>query len=399
MMLQGKRITVGLTGGIACYKVPYLVRMLVREGAEVRVVMTAAACKFITPLTLETVSGHPVSTELFPDHEFVATRHIDLAQNTDLIIIAPATANFLGKTANGISDDLLTTVVCAAGAPILVAPAMNPKMWHNPVTQRNIETLEDVGCSFVGPDEGAMACESSGVGRMVEPEEIFDTAVALLGTSKKKALIGKRLVITAGPTREPIDPVRFISNHSSGKMGYALARAAISSGAEVTLITGPTAQPLPVGCEVVKIGTTDELREAVKKALPTADGLIMAAAPADYQPTKTADKKLKKGNKPLTLDLTPTVDILKSLTMKDRKGKLIVGFALETDHALEHARRKLTDKKLDMIIVNRVGTETGFDSDTNQVTIIVHDKKPEIWPLMTKDDLACKLIDSVARLL
>lgn len=399
MLLSGKKITVGLTGGIACYKVPYLIRALVRDGAEVRVIMTEAATKFITPLTLETVSGHPVITELFPEKEFVATRHIDLAQDTDLIIIAPATANFLGKAAHGVSDDLLTTVFCAAGAPILVAPAMNPKMWHNPITQKNIEILSEVGCSFVGPAEGEMACEASGTGRMSEPEEIFETALALLGGPKKKVLTGRRLVITAGPTREPIDPVRFISNHSSGKMGYALARAAVAAGAEVTLITGPVAQAMPEGCEVVSIGTTYELQRAVKKALTKADGLIMAAAPADYKPTKAANKKIKKAEQPLSLSLAPTVDILKSLTDKERKGKLIVGFALETDHAVDHARKKLKEKGLDLIVVNNVGDNTGFNSDTNQVTIIAPRKKPQVWPLMDKDDLARSLIDYLSQML
>jgi phosphopantothenoylcysteine decarboxylase/phosphopantothenate--cysteine ligase len=398
MSLRGKKITVGLTGGIACYKVPYLIRALVKEGAEVHVVMTNAATKFITPLTLETVSGRPVSVDLFPEGEYVATRHIDLAQNADLLVIAPATANFLGKIAAGISDDLLTTVVCAASAPVLIAPAMNPQMWHSPVTQRNVKTLTELGYRFVGPAEGEMACEASGIGRMVEPDEIFRAVVEQFARPKKKALKGKRIVVTAGPTRESIDPVRFISNQSSGKMGYAIAWAAVTAGADTVLITGPSHELPPVGCEIVKVVSTEELLKAVQRAIKGADCLIMAAAPADYRPAVTAAQKLKKGHQPLTLRLEPTVDILKSLRRSGSRP-VMVGFALETEDALMNARKKLKDKNLDLIVVNQVSDRTGFDADTNQVTLIAPGRKPEKWPLMTKTEVAGCLLERLTRML
>ncbi|HWR82717.1 MAG TPA: bifunctional phosphopantothenoylcysteine decarboxylase/phosphopantothenate--cysteine ligase CoaBC, partial [Candidatus Deferrimicrobium sp.] len=254
MLLKDKKVLVGLTGGIACYKVPGLIRFLTKEGAAVRVMMTRAATKFITPLTLETVSNQPVAIEMFPESEFVSTRHIDLAEWPDLIVVAPATANFLGKVAGGISDDLLTTIICASPRPMLIAPAMNPQMWANAITQRNVGTLRQLGHFFADPGEGEMACEQYGVGRMAEPEQIYlAVKCLLLGKIEKRVLSGRKVVVTAGPTREPLDPVRYLSNYSTGKMGIALAQAAVLLGADTTIIYGPTGLMPPAGVRTVSI--------------------------------------------------------------------------------------------------------------------------------------------------
>ncbi len=399
MSLEGKKITVGLTGGIACYKVPYLIRSLTKSGTEVQVIMTEAATKFITPLTLETVSERPVAVCMFPPDEFVATRHIDLGQWADLMVVAPATANFLGKVAAGVCDDLLTTVVCASTCPVMVAPAMNPQMWANPITQRNVATLSELGYQFVGPEEGDMACHDSGVGRMSEPEQIYAAIEGSL-LPKKKSLAGKKIVVTAGPSREPIDPVRFISNHSSGKMGHALAEAAVRLGAETILISGPTSLPPPAGVKLVRFETTEQLYRAVKSVVKDADCLIMAAAPADYRPVKPAGSKIKKSADAMQLSLEPTIDILKDLAARrTKRPPVVVGFALETDRPIENARKKLKEKKLDLIVLNTVGADTGFDSDTNQVTVLRPKRKPVVLPLAKKTEIAVKLLEMIASML
>ncbi|UCE23484.1 MAG: bifunctional phosphopantothenoylcysteine decarboxylase/phosphopantothenate--cysteine ligase CoaBC [Candidatus Zixiibacteriota bacterium] len=404
MSLQGKRILVGLTGGIACYKIPYLVRYLWKDKAEIRVVMTEAATKFITPLTLESVSNNPVASDLFPADRFVGTRHIDMAQWPDLVVVAPATANFMGKVVSGISDDLLTTIICATPKPVMIAPAMNPQMWLNKVTQRNFATLKELGYIFVGPGEGGTACDHYGIGRMAEPEELYEAIKKFLAkgsrqSRKKKALTGKKILITAGPTREAIDPVRFISNRSSGKMGFALAEAAVASGAETTLISGPTDLTPPAGVRYITIETTGQLRTAVKKEFVKSDCLIMAAAPADYQPKKKQLSKIKKSDKELTLPLKPTVDILKDIASVRRKKQVVVGFALETDDAIANARRKLKEKKLDMIVVNTPGADTGFEHDTNSVTLIMPGKKPVELPLASKSQISFSILDRLSTLL
>lgn len=399
MSLKNKKVLVGLTGGIACYKVPYLIRGLRKAGAEVRVIMTDAATRFLTPLTLETVSDNPVATGMFPEREFVATRHIDLAEWPDLVVVAPATANFLGKAASGICDDLLTTIICATQRSVLVVPAMNPSMWQHKPTQRNVAYLEEIGFKFIGPATGDMACDHWGEGRMVEPDQIFEAVQAhfKLG-SKKKALISKRILVTAGPCREPLDPVRYISNRSSGKMGFALAEAAAEMGAEVTLVSGPTELPVPSGVEVVSVETTREMYEAVSKRFARTDCVIMAAAPADFESAKTFPHKIKKNAKGLNLDLKPTVDILRTLGKK-KKHQLLVGFALETENGLANARRKLKEKNLDLIVLNSANDpQSGFESDTNQVKVIRLGKKPQELPLMTKRDLAVKLLEIIADL-
>ena len=398
-----------MTGGIACYKVPYLVRQLRQAGAEVRVVMTSSATKFITPLTLETVSGQPVALEMFPSNEFIATRHIDMAEWSELVVVAPATANFLGKVAGGICDDFLTTVICATKSPILVVPAMNPNMWQHPPTQKNAAYLKKIGFQFIGPATGEMACDQWGEGRMVEPDEIYTAAVSVLKTTRKKKapktpkekanLSGKRILVTAGPCREPIDPVRYISNRSSGKMGYALAIAAADLGAEVTLVTGPTSLPDPIGMTTISVETTEDMYRAVSGRFSRIDCLIMAAAPADYTPSNVLDQKIKKSGADSTLSLKPTIDILERLGHRKKK-QLLVGFALETENGVANARKKLKLKNLDLILLNSpCDPGSGFDHDTNQVTLIRPGRKPDQWPLQNKDALAGRLLDVIVAML
>lgn len=400
MSLKGKNIIVGMTGGIACYKIPYLVRFLKKASAEVRVIMTAAATKFVTPLTLETVSENPVAVEMFPDNGFVGTRHIDLAKWADLFIVAPATANFLGKINSGISDDLLTTIICATSKAVMIAPAMNPQMWQNPITQRNYHSLKELGYLFIDPGQGMMACKDWGVGRVAEPEDIFEQIKGYFkSSSATKKLSKKKILITAGPTREAIDPVRFLSNHSSGRMGYELARAAQMLGASVTLISGPVSIPPPPNVTVVNVNSTAELQKAVTSRFRSTDCLIMAAAPADFRPVTKSTSKMKRSGEDATLELKPTADILALVSRKKKKGQLVVGFALETDRPLENARRKLKEKNLDMIVLNQVGEKTGFNSETNQVTILTPGKRPIKWPLLSKREISSKLLEKLASLM
>ena len=405
MSLKNKKILIGMTGGIACYKIPNLVRLLKKEGAEVKIVMTQSATKFITPLTMETVSENVVAVDMFESNAYVATRHIDLSEWADINLIAPATANCLGKLASGISDDLLTTVICATTVTTLISPAMNVHMWENKITQRNIATLKDVGFEFIEPTEGEMACNHFGVGRMPEPEDLFTIIQKHLTSksiteSKKKSLQTKKILITAGPTREQIDPVRFISNNSSGKMGYALAEVAKSLGAEVTLISGPTSEKPPVGVKLIHIRTTDELCTAVKKEFTKTDCLIMAAAPADFKSAQIEKNKIKKENQKLQLPLQPTVDILKEISKnKTAKSPLIVGFALETENGIENAKRKLKEKKLDAIILNQPSKNTAFETDTNEVTMLIPKRKAIHIPLSSKTEISVRILDIIADLL
>ena len=401
MSLKNKKIIVGMTGGIACYKVPYLVRSLVKDGADVRIIMTESATRFITPLTMETVSGNPVAVRMFSDDQFTSTRHIDLAQWPDLFVIAPATANFMGKVASGVSDDLLTTIICASSRPTIIAPAMNPQMWSNPVTQKNREYLASIGYRFVGPADGEMACVDWGIGRMVEPDELYGVVKEFFkAASKKKALTGRKILVTAGPCREPIDPVRFLSNRSSGKMGYALAKAAAKLGADTILVSGPTALLPPADVRFVSVETTQEMFVAVKRHFSKVDVLIMAAAPSDFKPPAVKRQKIKKQGTGLKLQLEPTVDILGTLARNKKRGQVVVGFALETEDGQANARKKLRDKNLDLIVLNNPNDEgAGFEHDTNSVTLLAPRRKAEKWPLMGKDELAEKLLEKIARLL
>jgi phosphopantothenoylcysteine decarboxylase / phosphopantothenate---cysteine ligase len=393
MSIKDKKIMVGLTGGIAAYKTPGLIRLLRKDAADVRAIMTEAATKFITRLTIETVSQNPVALEMFPEDRFAGTHHIDMADWPDLFVIAPATANFIGKVASGICDDLLTTVICATKRPVMIAPAMNSNMYLNPITQKNIVYLKSLGYLFIDPGEGELACNTIGWGRMAEPEEIHQVIKSFF--QKKKSLNKKKVLVTAGPCREAIDPVRFISNRSSGKMGSALARAAFEAGAEVTLVAGPTDITPEPGIDVVKVESTEEMYRAVKTHFAKSDILIMAAAPADFKAEKSAEHKIKKGGT-LLLKLTPTIDILNSLKKTRKKNQKVVGFALETENGIKNARAKLKEKGLDLIVLNTFENAAPFDSDSNKVTLIDKSGQVESLPVMSKLELARRLIEKIA---
>jgi phosphopantothenoylcysteine decarboxylase / phosphopantothenate---cysteine ligase len=396
-MLKNKKIVVGLTGGIAAYKIPPLIRLLKKEGAEVRCIMTEASTKFITELTIETLSHNPVAREMFPRDRFVGTHHIDIALWADLFIVAPATANFLGKIASGICDDMLTTVICAAGAPVMIAPAMNSNMYLNPITQKNIVFLKSSGYRFIDPGVGELACETSGPGRMAEPEEILVAIKKFF--EKKKLLTKKKVVVTAGPCREPLDPVRYISNRSSGKMGYAIAEAAAEAGAEVTLVSGPTNLTVDGDIKLIKVETTEEMASAVTKEYKNCHYLIMAAAPSDFKPSHPADQKIKKTEKKsLLVEFDSTIDILKSIKKLKKKSQRVIGFALETENGLQNARKKLKEKALDLIVLNRFGESTPFDSDSNEVELIDKNGRAVRLPRMNKTELARLLIEKIAGL-
>ena len=380
----------GVSGGIACYKAVELVRLLVRAEFSVQVVMTRGAMEFVTPLTFQTLSGNPVATETFNLTQESEIGHINLADSADLFVIAPATANIIGKIANGIADDLLTTVVMATRAPVLIAPAMNIHMFENPIVQENLRKLGRVGYHLLEPAEGFLACGYEGKGRLPEPEKIAEEIHRLLS---KKDLAGERLLITAGPNREPLDPVRYLSNRSSGKMGYALARAALRRGAEVALVTGPTALEPPAGARTIAVTTAAEMRDAVNKEFASATAVILAAAVADYRPVTRADQKIKRGKGPIELRLEPNPDIAQELGQK-KAGKLLVGFAAETEELTANAAKKLRAKNLDMIVANNVAVAgSGFDGDTNIATILDRTGATQSLPLMSKDELADRIYD------
>lgn len=385
-----KTIVLGVSGGIACYKAVELVRLLVQEGFTVQVVMTRAAMEFVTPLTFQTLSGHPVASEIFSLTEESQIGHINLADHADLFVIAPATANLIGKLASGIADDLLTTVLMATRAPVLIAPSMNIHMYGNPILQENIRKLKRVGYRFMEPAEGYLACGYEGKGRLPEPQDIVE---AIQGLLKKKDLTGERLLITAGPNHEPLDPVRYISNRSSGKMGYALARQGTRRGAEVTLISGPTSLDPPAGVRLIPVKSAAEMRRAVLKAFPDTTAVLMAAAVADYHPEKFVPKKIKRGKGVLRLNLKPNPDILRELGMK-KNGRILIGFAAETESLIANAKKKLREKNLDLIVANDVTEEgSGFDGDTNKTTILDKTGAVHPLPLMSKDELADRIYD------
>ncbi len=394
-MLANKTIVLGITGGIAAYKAADIASKLTQAGARVEVIMTESATKFIAPLTLRSLTGRPVITSMWElDSEF-SIEHVALAEAADIVAIVPATANIIARLAAGISDDMLTVTVLATKAPIIVAPAMNVNMLENPVTQDNLAKLKARGFTIVDPVYGRLASGKIGLGRLAETETIIGTIKQVLGSSGD--LAGKRIVVTAGGTQEPIDPVRHIGNLSSGKMGYAVAEAARDRGAMVSLITAPTFLPEPAGIEVVPIRTAAEMKEAVAKATAQTDALIMTAAVADYQPKSVAKAKIKKKDSPgLTLELIRTPDILTEVTGDFLK----VGFAAESEDLVKNARQKLEKKQLDIIIANDITDAlSGFGVDTNKVTIIDRDGKVESLPLLTKREVADKILDRVVGLL
>jgi phosphopantothenoylcysteine decarboxylase / phosphopantothenate---cysteine ligase len=383
-------LVLGVTGGIACYKAVELVRLLVKDGFVVQVIMTRGAMEFVTPLTFQTLSGMPVATETFNLTQESEIGHINLADSADLFVIAPATANVIGKIAAGIADDLLTTVLMATKAPVLIAPAMNIHMYENPILQENVRKLRRLGYHFIEPAEGYLACGYEGKGRLPEPEKILEETRRLL---KKKDLVGEKLLITAGPNREPLDPVRYLSNRSSGKMGYALARAAIRRGAEVALISGPTELEPPAGARLTSVTTAAEMRHAVLEEFSACTAVIMAAAVSDYRPVDFARQKIKRGKGPIELRLEPNPDILKEISAR-KNGKMLVGFAAETGELVTNATKKLKDKNLDMIVANNVSEAgAGFDLDTNVATILDRGGTVRSLPLMSKDELAEQILD------
>jgi phosphopantothenoylcysteine decarboxylase/phosphopantothenate--cysteine ligase len=396
-MLKGKEIVLGVTGGIAAYKAAEFVRLLIKEEVRVHVVMTRNAQEFITPLTFQTLSGNPVVTDPFAHIEEEKIGHIALADLAELIVILPATANIIGKIANGIADDFLSTMVMASKAPVLFVPSMNVNMWESKALQKNIQTLLERGYYFMEPGEGELACHWYGKGRLAELSEVVEKMEDLFSP---KDLKGERILITGGPTQEPIDPVRFITNRSSGKMGYALAKMARRRGAEVILVTGPTNLPIPRrDIEVVPVRTAEEMRKAVLNHVKGCSVVIKAAAVSDYRPRMASEKKLKKSGPQISLDLERTVDILEEMGKK-KEGRVLVGFAAETENLINNARKKLMAKNLDLIVVNDVTQPgAGFDQDTNLVKILYPSGKTKDLPLMSKEEVSQFILDDVRELL
>jgi phosphopantothenoylcysteine decarboxylase/phosphopantothenate--cysteine ligase len=393
MTLSGKRILLGMTGGIAAFKAAELVRLLKKEGADVRVVMTQAATQFITPVTMQALSGQRVWTDLWDPAVHDNMAHIELSRDRDLVLVAPASADFMAKVAQGLADDLLSTLCLARRCPLMLVPAMNVEMWQNAATQRNVATLYEDDVLFAGPTSGDQACGEQGLGRMVEPAEIVDELEAFF---QPKRFAGKRIVITAGPTEEPVDPVRMLTNASSGKMGYAVARAAREAGAEVTLVSGPVALPTPQGVARVNVRTAEEMFEQVKKAVKDADVFVSVAAVADYRPKKAAEQKIKKANGAgLSLELEPNPDILAWVAAQP-KAPFCVGFAAETEKLAEHAAEKRKRKKLPLLAANLAQNALGREENS----IILFDDRGQ-HPLGTgpKIELARRLLDHVAGML
>ncbi len=390
-----KTVVLGVTGSIAAFKAAELASRLTRNGFRVETIMTASAQEFISPLTFRNITGRPVVTTMWDPASEFSVEHIALAEAADVVLIAPATANIITKLACGLADDMLSSTVLATRAPIVIAPAMNDNMWANEITQQNVEKLKKRDFTFVGPAEGRLASGKKGLGRLAELDEIFDITLKVLG--RKGDLKGRRIVVTAGGTSEPLDPVRCLTNHSSGKMGYAIAEAARNRGAEVTLISASTALSRPAGLEIVSVKTTEEMLNAVQAAVKKADALIMAAAPADFRPVKASSAKIKRQSiSNLILELEKTPDILASV-----KGNFVrVGFAAESDHVVENAVDKIRRKGLDLIVANDITEKgSGFGADTNRVTIIDGEGRADALPMLTKGQVADRLLDRVSALL
>jgi phosphopantothenoylcysteine decarboxylase/phosphopantothenate--cysteine ligase len=395
-----KRVALGVCGGIAAYKAAEILRGLQRSGCAVRVAMTRRACEFVQPLTFRALSGeHVIVDDYAPDNPDPIA-HITFSQTIDLLVVAPATANIIAKFANGIADDFLTSTYLACTAPILVAPAMNTTMWEHPATQRNLEQLKADGVHLIEPDAGEMACGTVGPGRLSKPEGIVAAALEIMGRYQNSDLRGERILITVGATREEIDPVRFISNRSSGKMGFALAAAAQERGATVIAIAGSTTTPEPSGIQVVRVTTADEMANAVAREIERATVFIGAAAVADYRPTQRADQKIKKLKESFTLELERTPDILSNVAAARKEGTIVVGFAAESENLLQNARLKLQTKNLDAIVANDITQSgAGFDSDTNAIKILTRSNGNVIdLALMSKADAANRILDMIVKL-
>jgi len=392
-MFIGKKILIGVTGGIAAYKTCEVIRELKKNHARCRVLMTKAAQQFVTPLTFETLSEEPVLCELFPRQRNAGTVHIEIARWAHAVLVCPATANFIGKIANGIADDLLSTTVMATTSRVIICPAMNKEMYKNPIVQQNIRKLQKLGYTFIGPGTGNLACGEQGVGRLADNVTILDgLKKAILSSGELK---DKRVLVTAGRTEEPLDPVRVLTNRSSGKMGFALAEVAALRGAEVTLISGPNDLVAFSGVTLKRIQSAEQMAEQVLKEFDSADIVIMAAAVADYRPAQVAEHKIKKKSACLTLQLEPTIDILKKIGTQKGK-KFLVGFAVETTNEFENARQKMLDKNLDLIILNNpLKPGAGFGVDTNAINIMHRSGSVKEIPLDSKRNIAIKIIDEI----
>lgn len=395
---DGRTVVLGVSGGIASYKSAWLARLLTKAGALVDAVLTRSATEFVSAMTFEALTGRRVHTGLFDPGR--ALDHIALAKAADAVVVAPATADFLARAAGGQAGDLLTAILLATKAPVLLVPAMNDRMWAHAQTRRNVEHLRSLGYTVLDPESGMLAAgEGEGPGRMPEPETIFAHVARVLETSRESPLAGRRVLVTAGATREAIDPVRFVSNHSSGRMGVALASSAWRRGASVSLVAGALSVPAPVGASVKSVGSTEEMARAVDALLSDTDVLIMAAAPADFRPAEPAASKIKKRDAPRVLNLEPTPDILRTTASKRRPGAIVVGFALETGNAVANGRKKLEEKALDLVVVNDA-TEpgAGFAVETNRVTLIDRSGKEEALPLLSKLEVADAILDRVERI-
>ena len=387
-------VALGVTGCIAAYKAVEVLRGLQKRGAGVRVVMTRHATEFIGPLTFQSISGFPVIEAMFAPTDDPEIKHIQLAQTIDLLLVAPATANALAKFANGIADDFLSTLYISTTAPVLVAPAMNVEMWAHPATRENVRRLRERGVHFIDPEEGYLACRTVGAGRLAEPADIVQRAYDLMSVAASpQDLCAERVLITAGPTQEAIDPVRFLSNRSSGKMGFAVAEAALARGAEVTLITGPVSITPPEGARTISVRSAAEMYEAVKDNLDNATIVVMAAAVADYRPASVHQQKIKKNGSSLVLDLEPTDDILAAVARKTG-ARVVIGFAAETENVIANATKKLNEKRADLIVANDVSaSDSGFDVDDNRIALVSSEGVVEL-PLLSKRDAATRIIDA-----
>lgn len=392
-MLQGKTVVLGVTGSIAAYKIANLASMLVKLHADVNVIMTENAVNFINPITFETLTGNKCLVDTFDRNFQFNVEHVALAKRADIFVVAPASANVIGKIANGIADDMLTTTIMACKAPKLIAPAMNTNMFENPIVQDNIKKLESYGMEMIEPAVGYLACGDTGAGKL--PSEDVILSYILRELHYEKDMAGRKVLVTAGPTKEAIDPVRFISNHSTGKMGYSIAKCAMERGAEVTLITGETSIPKPPFVNIIPVVSAQDMFEAVKEHYEDADFIIKSAAVADYTPAETAEDKIKKKEKDMSISLKPTVDILKYIGENRKPHQVVCGFAMETKDLVENAVKKLESKHVDMIIANNLKVKgAGFGTDTNVVTIIKKDEIKEL-PMLSKEEVAKAVLDEM----
>lgn len=394
-MLKGKTVLVGVSGGIAAYKMANCVSMLLKQGANVKVIMTENACQFITPITFETLTGDKCMVDTFDRNFKFDVAHISLAKAADVFLIAPATADVIGKMANGIADDMLTTTALACKCPKIIAPAMNTAMYQNNIVQDNLRKLQHYGFTVIKPDSGHLACGDTGEGKMPSEETLVEYVIHEI--AHEKDMVGKNVIVSAGPTQEAIDPVRYITNHSTGKMGYEIAKAAARRGAKVTLVSGRTSLKAPLFMETINVVSAGDMFEAFKSRFKDNDIIIKAAAVADYKPKTVAENKIKKKDGDMSIDMDRTTDIIKYMGENRRKGQFICGFSMETENMLENSRAKLKRKNIDMIVANNLKVKgAGFGTDTNIVTMITHDDEKQL-EIMSKDEVADKILDEILK--